>query len=464
MDEIMMRKLSVGERLMYLDRKTSFNIYFGIRVIGEIKEDQIAHALGVVQAKHPLLRSVIRQDKNGAPCYHVLKKYKPIPIRIVPWENEQSWWGEIDYEWSTPFDLENGSPVRLLWVKGKEKSDLIVTSPHVICDGASFIVIIKELLELIDNPATVLENYSLCGDLAGMIPEKYLLQGNKNLYAKLGVKLGGSILKVANRLTKKRQFAIQAIQWTLPENQTKALISACKANKTTIHAALCVAFLRGFNQVIHKNKKSKLKVISPVDIRKFLPDLKPDMLFSFAPAVRTAISGDRNLDFWNTTRQVLEDLKISTSEEKVYKMLSKDEVIHPLVPNLSRFMQNTKGGHKLTLSNLGKISIPQQYKNFQTDKMLGPIVDFPWYNSNTLIVNTLNGVMSFVFLANHYTLTAQQMREIVTLSMEKLQTECRWEAYDILSQALTLEKEKLDANDLYTLKNKREKHHAIYSS
>ncbi|UII24738.1 condensation domain-containing protein [Fulvivirga maritima] len=462
MDEINIRKLSVGERLMYLDGKKPFNIYFGIRIAGTIELRQLEHALQVVQTKHPLLRSVIRQDKNGSPCYHVLKKYKSIPIRIVPWKNEQSWWDQIDYEWSTPFDLERGASIRLLWVKGKEKSDLLIISPHAICDGASFVVIIKELLSLIDNPDTKLENYSLCGDLAGMIPEKHLLKGNKAFYAKLGLKLGGNILKVANMLTKKKQFAMQAIKWTLPETQTKALIAACKENNTTVHAALCVAFMRGFHQVINKKKKKELKVISPIDIRKFLPDLKPDMLFSFAPAVRIAINGDRNLDFWSTTRKVLDDLKINTTEEKIYKMLSKDEIIHPLVPAISRFMQNTKGSHCLTLSNLGKIPIPLEYKNFKAERMLGTIVGLPWYNANTVIVNTLNGIMSFAFMANHYTLTCQQMREIASLSMNELQMACRWKPYDALSQALTLEKKETRTIDLYTSHNKKVKKYAIY--
>jgi hypothetical protein len=40
-------------------------------------------------------------------------------------------------------------------------------------------------------------------------------------------------------------------------------------------------------------------------------------------------------------------------------------------------LKSSKGGHDITLSNMGKIDIPNDYKNFKLETIYSPTVAFP---------------------------------------------------------------------------------------
>ena len=62
------RPLLLPERTMYRDGRTPFTSIFPVKLLGEIDEFRLRHALARVQKKHPLLRCVIN-DIAGRPCF-----------------------------------------------------------------------------------------------------------------------------------------------------------------------------------------------------------------------------------------------------------------------------------------------------------------------------------------------------------------------------------------------------------
>ena len=57
---------------------------------------------------------------------------------------------------------------------------------------------------------------------------------------------------------------------------------------------------------------------------------------------------------------------------------------------------------------MGKLNIPNDFKNFELETLYSPTVAFPWLNSNTLVVSTFKNQMDFIFMSNADFLTKDQ--------------------------------------------------------
>ena len=79
---------------MYRDGRTPFTSVFPVKLLGEIDELRLRHALARVQKKHPLLRCVIN-DIAGRPCFVLQDEPAPISLRIVERGGEDGWQTEV---------------------------------------------------------------------------------------------------------------------------------------------------------------------------------------------------------------------------------------------------------------------------------------------------------------------------------------------------------------------------------
>lgn len=92
----------------------------------------------------------------------------------------------------------------------------------------------------------------------------------------------------------------------------------------------------------------------------------------------------------------------------VRELLWVGEQMHPIVQKMIAILRSTPGGHDITLSNMGKLNIPDNFKNFELETLYSPTVAFPWLNSNTLVVSTFKNQMDFILMSNADFLTKDQ--------------------------------------------------------
>src|SRR5690606_39421504 len=102
---ITQRRLSVGERIMYVAETEAINCIFPFSLNGLFNEDQIQAALNKLQQKHPLLRAVIKQV-NGYPSFILPENAPVIPITIYDRFNETQWLNLIKKSWQDYFRSE----------------------------------------------------------------------------------------------------------------------------------------------------------------------------------------------------------------------------------------------------------------------------------------------------------------------------------------------------------------------
>ncbi|MBL3547323.1 condensation domain-containing protein [Chryseobacterium sp. KMC2] len=390
------RKLMMVERIMYVDPETPVNCIFAAKIKGELLEQNFKTALEKIQQKHALLRVVIDSKSEKYPFFIEEKEIAPIPLRIVERKTDQDWLTESQKEWKILFEEEKTPLARVVWVRGQDVSEVFWAIPHCISDGTTGVTLMKELLQLLDNPALELEPYEAFTSVDEFLPSNFNVK-SKKFKAKLYLTFARFFFMLQQKSKKRNLGKDYVLHQKLDPTTTAQITERCKANGVSVHALLCSAFMQAFQEV--KGKEAKGKVISPVDVRHFIPEIKEDHLFAFAPTVDLAIKKGSS-DLLNNAKQIKEDLVQKIGKMEARELLWMGEQMHPIVDRMISMLKSSNGGHDVTLSNMGRINIPNEYKNFSIETIFSPTVAFPWLNSNTLVASTYNHQMDFIFLSN----------------------------------------------------------------
>lgn len=393
----MKRKMLFFERLMYVDGHTPVNCVVTARLRGDIAAENLESALEKVQRRHPLLHASVTEE-NGLPYFlfggHLVK----IPLRIVERHSGEEWRSITASEWETPFDMAQGPLVRLVWIKSEGVSEMMLTGHHCICDGASLLAIFREILELIDRPDLPLTPYPPFQSLQDLIPEK--VSSDLKLVAMVQVKAALFRLFALTVKTLKTNPPGKhyLIYWRADAKQSLALAQRCKLEGTTPYAALCVAFLRAFRQV--NSQKFKNKVMCPVNIRRFITSIGPDMMFNYAPTVPLSLDGNSSDEFWSVARKLKQSMSKKINRLNAYEHLMAAEQLHSSTFKLISLLRKSKGSYDFAFSNVGRIDISENYKSFQVESFLGVTVAVPWRNATTLITTYFRGLTDLAFVSN----------------------------------------------------------------
>ncbi len=410
----MKRRLILGERIMHVDAKTPLNCVFGAKISGKISEDNLHKALDKIQQKHPLLQMNI--DATGKTPYFVRNEnISKIPVRTAQRVTDQDWLTQSKVEWYKLFDAPNEPLARLVWLKGETESDLLLVLPHCICDGTTILNLMRELMALIDHPEQNLAPYPSFLSVRDLLPEEFAITKTAHFKGKIFAALGRLFFFFKATSNHNVDRSNYAVHWKISEQDTQKLLVKCKEENTTVHAAICVAFMEAFKQV--QGTKAHGKVICPVDIRRFVETIKQDTMFAFAPIVELKLDQTES-DFWTKTQKLKTDLEAKVAEMKVHDLLNMSEYFHSSVNKMIGFLKTTKGTHDVTLSNMGLLNIPKDYQHFAIETIYSPTVAFPWKNANTLVCSTFNGQLDFSFMSNESFLREFEAWQIKDRAME----------------------------------------------
>ncbi len=389
----------VGERIMYADGLAPVNCVFAATVEGIFSDHQVRNALAKIQNRHPLLRTNVGTTKTNVPAFVTNPEIPPIPVDVTERTSDHQWEDVSLSEWERPFDLKKEPAARLIWLKSDTVSDFLVVCPHCVCDGSGFVTLMRELLLLLDDPGAELEPYEGFQSVGSLVPAP--IRENRLIHwkGKLFSTLAKGIFAILNPKPAPRAGDYYLLSHHLDKDTTNALVRKCKAEKTTVQAALCTASLLAYRSVTGKGSRNK--VISPVDIRRYLPAIGRDHLFAFAPIVELSLRQKAAENgFWPEARQMKQTLMEKAENIDAGEMLFITEYFQSSTPALLNHMRSTKGSHDITISNMGVLDIPVTYHNFRVRAIHSPSVGFPWRNPNTLVVSTFAGRMDFSFCSH----------------------------------------------------------------
>lgn len=419
----MNRKLTVGERVMYVSSEAPVNCIFPVKIKGQINRERLELALLKLQQKHPLLRVVIREDEKGAPYYVTDTQIAPIPIDIRERYTNDDWQQVSVDEWYKPFQVSQGPLARVVWLRSDSVSELLLVCPHCICDGSSILTLLREMLMVLDNPLLELTPYPSFEAIEDLLPAALL--GNKRFKLRATVigKIAGAVLWFKTRGLKPVTSRGYLLNWKLSQELSNSLVHRCKEEGTSLFAAISVAFLEAFRQV--RTAAAHNKLICPVDIRRFVPEIGADELFAFAPIVELSADLSALTDFWSKTRSFKNDLTAKIDKINIHELLYMGEHFHGSLPRMVTFLKTTDGTHDVTLSNMGKLQLPESFETFELETVYSPSAGFPWRNPNTLVASTYKGLLDFTFISNEAFLPESDARAIQMKAIAILQEKSR---------------------------------------
>lgn len=392
----MRRRMIIGERIMYVDASTPLNCVFTVNIHGNLSPERLRNALVKIQQKHPLLRARIQEDEKNVPYFTSTINLTEIPVRIEERQGDTQWKTESEKEWSKLFNEKDKPLARVVWLKGEGVSDLMLVCPHCICDGTTFVSLMSDLLLLLDKPGHELTAYPAFNSIEGLLSKSYQRSVRKVFKARIFSVLAHAFFFLKSDRNKKPAGQGYMLHWKLDAARTTDLVSACKKEGVSVNAALSAAFLAAFQTV--KGKDARGKIICPVDIRRFVEEIKTDHMFAFAPIAE--LSTGKNLDLWTRARKLKDDLDLKIAAINAHELLFMSEYFHAFVPKMVGHLRSTEGSHDLTFSNMGKLAIAESYESFEVRSIYSPTVGFPWRNANTAVVSTFKGEMDFTFYSN----------------------------------------------------------------
>jgi hypothetical protein len=427
------RPLLLPERTMYRDGRTPFTSVFPVKLLGEIDEFRLRHALARVQKKHPLLRCVIN-DIAGRPCFALQDEPAPISLRIVERGGENDWQTEVRKVWVAPFDATLEPLVRLVWLRGEGVHEFILAAHHCICDGIAGINLLRECLSAYDRPDHDLGSYDALGGVEDIVPAG-LLHSQRFRY-RVRWKIGVLRLALSLKRRSKRERTAPRIspeqmyfhRWHVGEGMMEALTERCHAENVTVLAAVSIAFMQAFRDVI--GTQSLGKTYTMVNARRFLPSLRGDAMFGIAPSVALGMKRlppPQNMSadgFWSRARVAKADLtrRIEHMGTDLYCYLVGLEGLHRDYAKFVAYFDEAPAVRHLTLSNMGRLDLLQQYRSFRLEKVYSPLVMVSPTPANTVVISSFGGQLEFAIVSDEHSLARVEALAIEQRAMTILRT------------------------------------------
>lgn len=145
------------ERLWFLDQlepgSPAYNLSGAIRLTGRLDAEALERALGEIVRRHEVLRTTFA-EVGGRPVQLVAESLEfRLPLNVLEGEDEAAREAEARglaaEEARTPFDLSRGPLVRVRLLRlGEHEHVMLLTMHHIISDGWSLGVLVRELTAL----------------------------------------------------------------------------------------------------------------------------------------------------------------------------------------------------------------------------------------------------------------------------------------------------------------------------
>ncbi|OBI37113.1 condensation domain-containing protein [Mycobacterium colombiense] len=257
----LIRPLGAAERLFYRYSERNPAPFSIVAEFGEpLHADKLRTALAAVQRRHPLL-SVHVEDRAGIRLgFYRAATVAPIELTVHS-DTELAWQAAAAEELSRPFDRLRAPLMRATLLQAPTRSALLLTFDHTMADGISSIVVLTDLIaalngrDLASLPVPQAQEGLITNTLeAADPPDPTALADDPRMSEP------STIRPFDGALTNVRTVAMTPAD-------TAALVRRCRAEHTTVHAALVVAMCR----VRATDRGEELiRVLNPINLRPIL--------------------------------------------------------------------------------------------------------------------------------------------------------------------------------------------------
>jgi hypothetical protein len=266
----------------HLDRASTLNFTCIARVRGVLTDRALTRGLRLLEAKHPLLRARIAR-RWGLPRF-VLGEAAPIPLRVEI-GSEEDWRplaeaSLMHREWP-----DQGPRAELIWLRHTDdQSTLIFCLQHVVGDGLSAMIALRDLLFLAGAPVNEVEPIPSPGVGAFLPSWSHNL---RQLVRALVLQFAYFLKPWPRRLravwfASMRRRRVHLDSLLLRSDVSARLTARAKREGTSVHGVLCAAVAQATSREL--GGCAQQRILHPVDLRRHLIDLGSD-----APEIGDAV-------------------------------------------------------------------------------------------------------------------------------------------------------------------------------
>jgi hypothetical protein len=425
------RPLLLMERTMYRDGQTPFTSLFSIKLRGTLDECQLRSALRRLQSKHPLLRCVV-DDVWDRPRFILQDDPAPLPLRIVNRLSEGQWEAEVRREWITPFNGGTEALLRLIWLRGPDVHNLILSGHHSICDGQAGIALLQDLLHAYNDPECDLGSCDELGGLEDIVPAAILQDPKFHRHLRWKRRSFECILWWKTRhITRPAPIDTESMYFhrcVLSKGITQSITERSKTEQVTLLAPIALAFMQAFRDV--RGTEAFKQVNTMVNARRFLDRIPPDGLFGLAPGIRMRVkdlpapSNSGMNTFWKRSHAIKTDLDKDVAHlgRVFYQHLLSLEGLHHRYDSIVDFFEQAPAIRNLTFSNMGRLALGAECGDLRVEKVYSPLVMVSPTPANTVVLSSFGGEMDFAIISDEQSLPRAHAAAISHRAAEILKT------------------------------------------
>ncbi|MGO7733204.1 phthiocerol/phthiodiolone dimycocerosyl transferase family protein [Rhizobium leguminosarum] len=373
-------------------------IVVGATIEGRIDPAQWLRAVHAVSRHHPLLRSVVRRERDRRPAFYVRERVTLETARVIPLDG-----ADLDAFYASeivrPF-APHDMPWRPSLFLGEERSIIVLSVDHTVSDGRGVVFLIEDLL-------TALTGNDLMGSVAlapshdhllGLPPNnRYMRQPQER-----DAEGDGTTVHPA------APMAVPAIEHvSIGADGLARIAAAAKRNETTIHGALSAAILYSGARLSAQWRQEPISYVSPIDNRPFLgAPVRLGLFLSRSAGQFVAAS----CDFWQLARKIRQDIiSASTIARSAVHVGSLQAAMDPQMTPRQAF--NLLQPWHLMVSNYGSLPIASSFGTMRISAVRPHVLSLPL--SQTVSVATIDGTLSMSNVG--YALVPQLLTETRSL-------------------------------------------------
>ena len=414
---MMINNLTYLERVLWRAFKgRPLNFSLVARLGGTFSREGLQLAYDLVRRRHPTLGARVEVMPGGV-AY--LAAHAEIKLRIMPRQRDDDWIRIAQEELIVPFDWEHDPPLRMVWVRGQEVSELVTIWNHGLADGLSAAYVLRELLEQLGTPNEEVVPMVTSPGIEDLVPAAIL--GRQSL--RMRARLVATMIKILQGIQSQPcilhgvsdQNDLIILPYLFSENETRALLARCRTEQTTLSGALCAAFLLAWAEhsptelatwrsrllaTANKGKPLRRRASCPVSLRGVLEPPVGESFGQFLTILPVTVDCSAERGFWEIARAAKQELTRLATPERLLRgplllrtlreMAASDRLIGP------KASRDGRVNYDLTISNLGNLKFPLRFGDLRLEAIFGPATN-ALRGEQILGANALSGCLAFAF-------------------------------------------------------------------
>lgn len=360
----MRRRLTPIERVMWtLERTGPVAIALTARIRGRCPHAGLRAALDSVRRRHPML--AVRVTGIGPMNAWITTEDVPrLPLRIAGGRGDA-----VAEELREPFDATAGPLTRFVLVEHADCFDLAIVCHHLVGDGLSLAYVMRDIVARLADPTTRAGAVETVETVIEAPPMHDLVRSMPRPPASAPFKQPGSTWPVRRR-TPGDEFA--RVDRVLEPQAGAALQARCRAERTSVHAALGVA---GLLALAEADGRTRRQLYSPVNLRPLLTSLPEGACGNYAVELFTWFDVAGDTAFWPAARRLRATLRRQTAPDRLLRQVRLLGLSGAL-PNavMSRLLSaSCKPYPSLSFSNLGRLPFATGHGDLRIESMHGAV-------------------------------------------------------------------------------------------